>query len=218
MSPKRQLKSSMAYPYSLMECNKITSDTCRCSNISMVDKIGPILRPGNDDFIFTCEPYTELLKGEVTSSCRSPSHSTFLLTGLKSLRQASRSKCDSPSIPQSVTAASAVSLCNASDFRPRTRRPYPHPTAQPPIRRPGGRLGPLPPPPPRYMRRQRTLHNALLGSAACARQLLVLVSPLLPPVSGEFAISGRVWCCDVGSRLDLLDSDGLPVDALCLPL
>jgi hypothetical protein len=34
---------------------------------------------------------------------------------------------------QSVTAASAVSLCNASDFRPRTRRPYPHPTAQPPL-------------------------------------------------------------------------------------
>jgi hypothetical protein len=43
----------------------------------MVDKIGPILRPSNDDFIFTCEPYTELLKGEVTSSCRSPSLSLY---------------------------------------------------------------------------------------------------------------------------------------------
>jgi hypothetical protein len=60
---------------------------------------------------------------------------------------------------QSVTAASAVSLCNASDFRPRTRRPYPHPTAQPPIRRPGGA--------PR-----RVIYTE-------ARQLLVFVSPLL---------------------------------------
>jgi hypothetical protein len=34
-------------------------------------------------------------------------------------------------------------------------------------------------------------------------------------LASRVSVSGRAWCCDVGSRLDLLDSDGLLVDPAC---